>query len=74
MHSMHGAGSAMSDGKNDSPRSDGDRRLRRLNVCDAAAVAGSPSQKAQLYIHVESGGTTYETLDVASDDTGSAVI
>lgn len=44
------------------------------NVCDAAAVAGSPSQKAQLYIHVESGGTTYETLDVASDDTGSAVI
>ena len=43
-------------------------------VCDAQAVAGSASQAAQLYLHVESGGTTFETLDVATHDTGQAVI
>ena len=48
--------------------------LIAAGTCDATAVAGSPSQKAQLYIHVESGGTTFETLDVASADTGQAVI
>ena len=48
--------------------------LIEANICDAAAVAGSASQAAQLYLHVESGGTTFETLDVATHDTGQAVI
>ena len=48
--------------------------LIAANICDAQAVAGSPSQAAQLFIHVENGGTTFETLDVATHDTGQAVI
>ena len=48
--------------------------LIAANTCDAAAVAGSATQAAQLYIHVQSGGTTYETLDVTSGDTGTPVI
>ena len=43
-------------------------------VCDATAVAGSAGQQAQLFIHVESGGTTFETLDVSNAATGTAVI
>jgi flagellin FlaB len=43
-------------------------------TCDAAAVAGTAGQSAQLYIHVENGGTTFETLVVESDETGSSVI
>jgi len=43
-------------------------------TCDAQAVSGSAGQAAQLFIHVESGGTTFETLSVGSDDTGTAVI
>ena len=41
-------------------------------VCNANLIAG---QDAQLYIHVESGGTTFETLSVpAGAQTGSPVI
>jgi len=40
-------------------------------TCDATAVAGS---SAALYIHVESGGTTFETLVIESDEAGSSVI
>ena len=41
-------------------------------VCNANLIAG---QEAQLYIHVESGGTTFETLSVpANAQTGSPVI
>jgi flagellin FlaB len=48
--------------------------LIAANTCDAAAVAGAADNAAQLYLHIESGGTTFETLDVASADTGQAVI
>jgi flagellin FlaB len=42
------------------------------NICDAAAVAGG---EAQLYIHVERGGTTFETLSVpAGAGIGTPVI
>ena len=43
-------------------------------TCDATAVAGTAGQSAQLYIHVENGGTTFETLVVESDETGASVI
>ena len=43
-------------------------------TCDATQVSQSAGQQAQLFIHVESGGTTFETLSVSSPDTGTAVI
>ena len=48
--------------------------LIAANTCDAQAVAGSAGQAAQLFIHVESGGTTFETISVENHDTGTAVI
>ena len=48
--------------------------LIAANICDAASSSWITIQAAQLFIHVESGGTTFETLDVATHDTGQAVI
>ena len=47
--------------------------LIAAGTCDATAVSAA-SGSAQLYIHVQSGGTTFETLDVSSADTGTPVI
>ena len=43
-------------------------------TCTAAAVNGASPPQATLYLHVESGGTTYETLTVNNAADGSPVI
>jgi archaellum component FlaG (FlaF/FlaG flagellin family) len=43
-------------------------------TCTAAAVAGASPPQSTLYLHVESGGTTYETLTVNNAADGSPVI
>jgi len=42
------------------------------NAVDCSAAGGD--SKVQLYIHVGSGGTTFQTLDIGSTDAGSLVI
>ena len=39
-------------------------------VCDAAVGAAGEGRVA-LYLHVESGGTTFETLNINSADDGT---
>ena len=41
--------------------------------CDAASVAAGEGRVA-LYLHVESGGTTYEMLNINSADDGTPII
>ena len=43
-------------------------------TCTAAAVNAASPPQATLYLHVESGGSTYETLTVNNDADGSPVI
>jgi hypothetical protein len=43
-------------------------------VCTPAAVGGLGNPVAQLYLHIESGGTTFETLTVNDPADGNPVI
>ena len=43
-------------------------------VCTAAGVNGQSPPAATLFIHVENGGTTYETLTINNDQDGSPII
>jgi len=43
-------------------------------LCTPTAVDAQDNPVAQLYIHIESGGTTFETITVNSADVGSPVI
>ena len=43
-------------------------------TCTAALVNGASPPQATLYLHVESGGSTYETLTVNNAADGSPVI
>lgn len=43
-------------------------------TCTAAAVAAASPPQATLYLHVESGGTTYETLTVNNANDGNPII
>ena len=48
--------------------------LINANICDAAAVGALANPVAQLYLHVENGGTTFETLSVSNAAAGNPVI
>ena len=43
-------------------------------VCTPAAVGALGNPVAQLYVHIESGGTTFETLTVNDPANGNPVI
>ncbi len=42
-------------------------------TCDASTV-GSGNTTAQLYLHVDGGGTTFETLSIEGTDSGEKVV
>ena len=43
-------------------------------VCTAAGVSAQSPPAATLFIHVENGGTTYETLTINNAQDGSPII